>query len=70
MTRADLKDEVIVVLENGEKRWKHLEVIYQIDPNNQQKVRNALADLMEEGKVRVGLDPTNRNPIYALASRL
>ena len=68
--KANIKKEVETALSNGDKRWKHLEVIHQTVQKDRHEVRNAIADLMDEGKVKVNLDPTNGLPIYALASRL
>lgn len=69
MKNEDIKREVIDVLSNGEKRWKYLEVIHKNVNQDRQQVRNAIADLMDEGKVTANLDPTNNNPVYALSSR-
>lgn len=68
--KPNIKKEVETALSNGEKRWKHLEVIHENVPLDRHEVRNAIADLMDEGKVKVNLDPLNGLPVYALASRL
>lgn len=69
MKKDDIKQEVIDVLSKGDKRWKYLEVIHKNINQDRQQVRNAIADLMDEGKVTANLDPINNNPVYALSSR-
>ena len=66
----DIKNQVLVVLSSGEKRWKQLEVIHRGVPQDRQDVRNAIATLMDEGKVTANMDPTDGSPVYALVSRL
>ncbi len=70
MNQAELKTEVVAVLARGEKRWKHLEVIHTAVPQDRQDVRDAIADLMREGRVTANMDPTDGDAVYALVSRL
>ncbi len=70
MTTSDIRKQVIVALQMGDKRWKHLEVIYDCVNQDQRTVRDAIADLMDEKEVSADLDPRDGQPVYALTSRL
>ena len=67
---SDLKEEVIGVLSNGDKTWKHLKVIHDGVKQDKQEVRDTIADLLDEGTVKVNMDPRNYKPIFALAKRV
>lgn len=65
-----VKEQVIEVLKNGDKKWKHIAAIHRKVPDDENDVRDALADLLREGKVKADVYAKDGQPIFILASRL
>lgn len=64
------REKVKLALSNGDKRWKHLDIVQEYVGQDRQLVRNALADLIDEGAVEANMDPRDHKPIFALKERL